>query len=234
MERAPEGQAAELAATLLVGTGRFAAWRWKTLSRAVCDLMRIEGALRFLAADLGSFVGHVACRDAAGIGRIHATCAGPLFWDRTRAIRALITPLMNFMGWLQGCDCHGEQLRQGQVINCQFKGCRARTLSARLHALRSELQALRLSVRPDSFSGVEAHVVSAAIAHCSASLAMKFMWVDELPYLVWQARPTQNPTDIVSNCSLWQYFHAHRIFSTGRKSRTDQTTDITPSHPQRP
>ena len=187
MQRAAPSQATILSASLVLGTGRFAAWRWKTLSKAVSDLQRIEGAMRYLAGELGSFVGHVASRDTKGIAQIYATCSGSSFWDRAAAIRAVIAPLMNFMGWLQGCDCHEEQLRQGQVVSCPFKGCRARALSARLQALRAELQALRQSLRPDSFGCVDSHIVSAAIAHCLASIGLKFMWVDELPYLVWQA-----------------------------------------------
>ena len=186
-ERAPPGQAEELSAKLVLVTGRFAAWRWKTLSKAVRDLERIEAPMRFLAAELGSFAGHVACRDTAGIGRIYTTCASSLFWDRARAIQAVIAPLMSFMGWLQGCDCHEEQLRQRRAVSCNFKGCRARGLSARLGQLRSQLQDLRQSLRPNSFGGVEAHTVSSAISHCLGSVRLKFMWVDELPYLVWQA-----------------------------------------------
>jgi len=133
--------------------------------------------MRFLAGELGSFAGHVASRDTKGVPQIYATCSGSLFWDRTAAIRAVIAPLMKFMGWLQGCDCHEEQ----------FKGCRARALSARLQDLRAELQALRQSLRPNSFGCVDTRIVSAAIVHGLASIDLKFMCVDELPYLVWQA-----------------------------------------------
>ena len=173
------------AASLEVGTGRFAEWRWKTLARAVKDLARIEEAMRFLARSI-DFTSRLASRDAKGMGQLQATCGSPLFWDRGRTISALVEPLMQFMGRLQGCECHEQQVLSGQALSCPFKGCRARKLSWRLQVLRGQLSALRDSLRPNSFGCVEIEPVSFAVSHCLATVALKFMWVDELPYLVWQ------------------------------------------------
>jgi len=185
-ELAPQGQSGELARSLDVATGRFAEWRWKTLSRAVKDLGRIEGALRFLSANIDSFSSVLASRDASGMQHLQSTCASPEFWDRSKAISSLIGPLMEFMGWLQGCDCHDDQLQSGQIVACPLKGCRAKNLSARLELLCGQFRALREALRPDSFGSVDSSAISLAIAHSLASIKLKFMWVDELPYLVWQ------------------------------------------------
>ena len=53
--------------------------------------------------------------------------------------------------------------------------------------LRSQLQALRQSLPAQELA--ERGDISLAVTHCLASVQLKFMWVDELPYLVWQAGP---------------------------------------------
>ena len=68
-----------------------------------------------------------------------------------------------------------------------MKGCRARTLSWRLKLLRSQLEELRRdALRPGGFGSVASETVVLAISHCMASVDLKFLWVDELPHLVWQ------------------------------------------------
>lgn len=173
--------------SLELATIRFAEWRWKTLSRAVKDVARIENVMRFLAESLDKFAQQLGCRDTSAMKDMQATCRGPVFWNRSKVIGQLIEPLVSFMSWLQGCDCHEEQLLAGQSVACPFKGCRARKLSDRLCLLGSQLQALRQSLPSQDLT--ERNTVALAISHCLASVQLKFMWVNELPYLVWQARP---------------------------------------------
>ena len=174
------------AASLNVATRRFAEWRWKTLSMAIKDLRRIAPVMRFLGMHLDRFAAKLGSRDTSGMKQLQATCCSPLFWDRAEAIGQLIQPLVLFMGWLQGCDCHEQELLAGQAISCPFKGCRARNLSSRLGLLRTQLHELRASLPGQGLA--EGNFVSFAISHALASVNLKFMWVDELPYLVWKAR----------------------------------------------
>ena len=180
-ELAPESSAD----SLVVATTRFAEWRWKTLARAVKDVARNAGVMRFLAENLDNFARKLGCRDTSGMKQLQATCQGPVFWGRAKAIGQLIEPLVSFMSWLQGCDCHEKELIAGQVVSCPLKSCRATTLRPRLALLRSQLHALRQSLPLQE--PAERGCFALAIAHCLASVDLKFQWVDELPYLVWQA-----------------------------------------------
>ena len=38
----------------------------------------------------------------------------------------------------------------------------------------------------NSFEGVDSRDISLAVSHSLAAVMLKFAWVDELPYLVWQ------------------------------------------------
>ena len=193
-----DGQSSELATAFDVASGRFAEWRWKTLSLAVKDVQRLERAMRFLASKV-DFSTSLGSRDASGMRHLQAICTSAAFWDKARGIRSLVDPIVGCMGWLQGCDCHEDQLQIGQAVSCNFKGCRARSLSSRLRALRSQLQALRQDLHPGSFGSVDIQTVAFAIGHCLASVDLKFMWVDDLPYLVRQVprRADRPPLDVV-------------------------------------
>lgn len=186
-DQAPGAQQEKWVSSLSCATGRFADWRWKTLAGAVADLAKVEEALRFLALECGDWAQVLGSRDSQSISSLQSTCASALFWDRSRCVAMLIAPLMTFMGWLQGCDCHEQQLLQGQVVVCPLKGCRARSLAKRLVSLQSELSRCRSSVRPGCLGMVSVLDFSLAVTHCMASAELKFMWVTELPYLVWQA-----------------------------------------------
>lgn len=177
----------ELAGSLEGGVGRFADWRWKTLQVVTLDLLRIEAAMRHLAASSESWQVAVCSRDRAGSDCLREVCRSVLFWDRVRAVQYVCEPLMRLMSWAQGCDCHEASLQEGRLVECVFKGCRAPSFAAALRKVSGDLLAARDALSPALLGEVSLSPVSTAMSYALACLTMKFHWVNELPYLIWQA-----------------------------------------------
>ena len=97
-----------------------------------------------------------------------------------------IEPLVHLSGWLKGCDCHEEQLRRGECVECQWKAVRGRCLAAKLNETLSVLSDIRERL-PSDMGPVASHEVAWSIGRAMADLSMKFHWVHEPPYLIWQA-----------------------------------------------
>jgi len=189
LAEAPEAQRPLWVTALSVATGRFAEWRWKTLAQAVKDMARLENPLRWLAAHVPRWDIEVGGRDVSSLQHLQVLCGRPLTWDRSRALAVILEPLMAFMSWLQGCDCHETEILQGEAIACNMKGCRAPALSARLQVLRQSLATLRSGSHNGQVGEVGAPEMMCVLTRALACVNLKFAWVDDLPYLVWQASP---------------------------------------------
>ena len=127
---------------------------------------------------------------------ICATLRSAFFVECARGLRDLMEPLVLLTSWLGRCMCHEES--DAAAKTCVWKGCIGPVLSARIKDAIAALAALRES-RAGTASSCAARAsassdgtdVDSDIA-LSAELAMsdlatKFHWVDEPPYLVWQA-----------------------------------------------
>jgi len=173
----------QLAASLRRGVSRFAQWRWKSLAAASADMERIEEAVRLA---VGAADGIVIQRDIVATVAIKMAIQSQFTWDASRAVTFLVDRLMKFTSWVQGCDCHEEQLIAGQKISCPFKGCRARKVAWRLDRLRDEIEADRGSLTPGQFGSVPTETMWTALTRLLAGLHLKTSWVHDPPYLVWQ------------------------------------------------
>ena len=180
-------EAATMTHSLLTSTGRFAKWRWKTLSQATKDLSRVESAFRFVAGCCSEFQKSLSIRDSAAAAALHVACSDSKTWNQAHVVSWVIEPLMNFMKWVQGCACHEDQLLRGEEVHCSMKGCRATELGQRLRACLDELQDYRQRFRCGMFfPEVDTMEVKSALTKAMVCLSTKLHWVNELPYLVWQ------------------------------------------------
>ena len=185
-DKAPDQQqASELCGQLDKGMTRFAQWRWKTLHFVVSDLIRIEDALKFVGATCDDFSKALAIRDCSAANALRAAFLDD--WSQVRAVAFVIRRIFDFMSWVQGCDCHEEQLRAGQQVSCSMKGCRCRTLAHQVAAVVQQLQEDRASLLPGQFGAVDVACINAALTQGILCIRAKLHWVSELPYLVWQA-----------------------------------------------
>jgi hypothetical protein len=118
----------------------------------------------------------------------------PDFWQHCRAILFVISPLMKFSGWCQGCDCHEDDLLKGKVIECEFKGCRARTLSNQINIVKESINHNRSTLQDQDFDPYTAQTVLQSLTVSIAGFDLKLRWVNRLPYLIWQVpgTPTSN------------------------------------------
>ena len=177
----------EMSDSLKAQPGRFAKWRWKTLKQAAVDLVRIEQALRFVAAHSDDFSKDLHMRNKTEAAALHMACADPLLWDQASAIAYIVRWPMALMSWIQGCDCHQEELKAGKAVDCIWKGCRAKLLWAAIQQTLGHIQEDRQKLKSGDFGQVDHRGLVRALTKCMASVSMKFNWVNELPYLVWQA-----------------------------------------------
>ena len=182
-----ERRAAELSSGLDTSTGRFAKWRWKTLRGAVRDMQRVECAFRFIVAQTDNLASDLAMRDGAAAAAISAAVSDDAIWDQSKVIGMVIEDLMDLMGWVQGCDCHDDQLRAGQAVHCNMKGCRARTFWSWINAALSSIDSKRTAATGQSFGSVDSSDVMHTLSCAMACLQSKLHWVNEMPYLSWQA-----------------------------------------------
>ena len=158
------------------------------MATVVNDLARVEEALLFVARSAPNFKDSLAIRDAQSAAALQKVILDERTWQRSRAIAVVVCPLVELMGWMQGCDCHEEALRAGQAISCPFKGCRAPKLGTKLASVCQELLQKRATIAYDEFGvGVGQHV-SDTLATVVACLQLKFRWVFDMPYLVWRVQ----------------------------------------------
>ena len=66
-----------------------------------------------------------------GSAELRATICDSAFWGQVDALRFVIAPLRSLSQWLKGCSCHEEELKRGQIIQCRWKGCRAREFGSK-------------------------------------------------------------------------------------------------------
>ena len=81
--------------------------------------------------------------------------------------------------WIRGCDCHERERLAGSAAQCDWQGCRARGLAARVDRCLAQIAEAR-----EAFEGAD--MVRAATSML-ASLDNKLDWLKHEPYLVWQA-----------------------------------------------
>ena len=174
----------DLADLLRTGCDRFAHWRWKTLDNVSRQLLRMEPAVR--EAVIGMPAKEVAGREESTAAVFLRATAAPEFWTRCRSLQALVRPLSSFSSWLRGCACHEADRRQGRSVQCPWQGCRAPELADRMRALLAELVQVRGTV-DDSWAAPQQEILTAFSAQI-AGARLKFHWVNEPPYTVWQAR----------------------------------------------
>ena len=176
----------DLVNSLNTAPERFAKWRWNTLHRATKSLAKVAKAVRLFLADVES-ASELGTRDQSVARSVLDTGHDTAFWTRTRGLSHVIQPLQRLSSWLRGCDCHEEQLLQGKAVTCDWKGCRAAGFSARLRVARDEMSAIRAEADLDSDGLDTPKETIQFMTEMLGIFGVKFEWVDEPPYSIWQA-----------------------------------------------
>jgi len=164
---------------------RFAKWRWKTLSAVTAGLLRVEDAVRAAMDEIHSPI-NLGSRDVGIAATFLSATKDPVFWDCASALHMLCQPLMSLSNWIRGCDCHEADRRNGKEVNCKWTGCRAPSFSARLGATRQELHDLRSQAASDRQRGLDCTAVIQIFTRTLAVFDLKFSWVTEPPFLIWE------------------------------------------------
>lgn len=175
------------AKSLQTGIDRFAKWRWKTLAKVCAGLEKLSLGIQGFAQVQPS-AEDMCARDQESARAFLRVAGDPEFWGRADALRAFLVPATGFSGWVGGCSCHEAELLARKNVNCPWKGCRAVDLSQRVKQLLSELSKLREMATEGCHRGVAANDYRDALSRMMSSLALKLAWVDDPPFLVWQAR----------------------------------------------
>jgi hypothetical protein len=101
----------------------FAHWRWGTLRDCCVELGTVLDTL-IVRFDPSLFQGS---RDQSQLQKVSAAFSSTLW----RNIFDFITWFTNWIGelleWGGGCDCHEQELRDGQKVSCERKGRRLAT-----------------------------------------------------------------------------------------------------------
>ncbi|MCP4243653.1 MAG: hypothetical protein GY772_24125, partial [bacterium] len=160
------GQCDEAAAeaSLVNSCERFAAWRWGTLRRAAESLLRMEAAVRAVCGPMRDYR-QLGVGEGSGGALVLELARTDAFWWETRAVLYLTTQFADFAGWLRGCACHELLLRvQPGSVACEWKGCRARELSAKVGAVAEALERDRRSLVAGRFGPVDVSLPARAIS----------------------------------------------------------------------
>ncbi|MCP4239835.1 MAG: hypothetical protein GY772_04665 [bacterium] len=177
--------AAAAQASLLKTCERFASWRWGTVRRAASGLLRMEAAVRAVCGPMRDWRQLGVGEGSAGALLVELAKTDAFWWE-TRAVLWLTTHFAHFSGWLRGCACHEEALRNGRQVVCQWKGCRARELAAKVRSVVQALDVDRRSLVAGQFGPVDVSALGRAVSRSLGAFRDKFTWVNEVPYLVWQ------------------------------------------------
>ena len=191
----------EVLAGLAITPARFAQWRWKTLMPVVVDLLCMRPALEWAFAGQADATKALAIRDGAVARKIQAAVANPDFWSQTTAIMELTHRVIDFMKWIQGCDCHEADLLAGRQVQCAFKGCRSRSLAKEMHAVLTYVGKQRSEMVPGQYGSIPLEVMHDAFGRAYTGLHTKLHWIQELPYLVWQAAECKKMWCVWLECS---------------------------------
>ena len=174
---------AALRKSLGTGCERFAEWRWQTLGSVTGDLRRMERAVR-AAMDNISDAAELGTRDSSIANAFLTAVMDVGFWDRCRWLQDFVQPIKRLSGWIRGCDCHESQLLTGGC-SCPWKGCRAPGLATRLQTFKAEVIELRQGAL--NIVGTSSGDTVLCTTRMLATCAVKFAWVSEPPFLIWQA-----------------------------------------------
>ena len=87
----------------------------------------------------------------------------------------------SFSSWLQGRPCHEEECKAKGTFECPWKGCKAKELPARIETFLEELEECRHNLH-----GCDSVARQACITRMLAFATVKFEWVNDLPYFLWQ------------------------------------------------
>ena len=177
---------ASLRTALQRAPDRFAAWRWQTLGNVTRDLERMETAVRAAMVTV-SRAEDLNTRDSVSARAFLDATQDPDFWAKARGLRQLTEPIRKLSGWAKGCDCHEQEMLQGKKdIQCVWKGCRGPSFAARLRQFQEELVSLRSRAIDGQTPGLSSRDVIRCLTHLMAYVRLKFQWVYEAPYTVWQ------------------------------------------------
>ena len=177
--------------TLDAGCEKFADWRWKTLGQVVRDLRRMETALRHATVALST--SDLGTRDSVQSQMFLEAVHSQAFWTRTKALETLAKPFIQFSSWLRGCDCHDREGIDNCLHTCDWKGCRAPDMSSRVRLFMDELAQNRAN--QDVADDADTH---GAMTRMLAVADLKFSWVNELPFYIWQVNSRSTASEFLS------------------------------------
>ena len=196
--------------SLTAGCDRFVEWRWKTLANVTRDLSRMQDALRLATRTLRT--SDFSSRDSVHVQLFLTAVQSDTFWMQSSALGTFVKPVSAFSAWVRGCPCHEAECLARGDFRCSWKGCRARDLSQRVRSFLDELLSLRCGHVPDQCADLHAAFTrTLAVAH------LKFSWVDDLPFFIWQVRSPESAAMLLDKCVASQAPHhrATRRFLAG-------------------
>ena len=168
----------------------FAKWRWGTLYKSAVDL-RIRSVGLFcldipaLFPEQGPLLEEFALVFDGSPGASE-------FWDRLLVGVLLLGPLEKLRAWALVCSCpdHVALRAAGKSVQCNLNGRRLGEALARIQAFQDEMTTLMTSVGQDHPFLVARGWLPAFQEACAAirgRVALKFVFLKHLPYLLVQA-----------------------------------------------
>ena len=141
--------------------------------------------MRTIVEDLDN-PGQLASRDLTTTSIFLSATKDTTFWDRASGLNTLTKPLMSLSSWIRQCDCHEAERRDGKEVHCKWAGCRASSFAARLQTARQELHDFRAQASNDRHRGIDCTTAIHMFTRALAVFDLKFSWVTEPPWLIWQ------------------------------------------------
>ena len=115
------------------------------------------------------------------LGAFMTAAGDDAFWERMNWLYQVVDVLHRLSTWIKGCHCHEAERILGKSVVCQWQGCRAQGLAARVRETMGELRVLRERL----MSEVE-DWGDAVVNRVMHTLQLKMAWLEHGPALVWQ------------------------------------------------
>ena len=169
---------------------RFANWRWRTIMKANDDLERHISLLVCVATGLPP--SKWSLKEGAPLKAISELVDNEAKErGKCAAIRYCIRRLISLDGWIRGCPCHGDERKKSQPMaeTCMKSGWRAPYFADKVRETLVGIEADIKALTPGQFGdAVDVNEVHSALTRLLGRLEFKFLsWLEDLPYLIWQA-----------------------------------------------
>ena len=170
---------------------KFAVWRWRSISAACSDMVRLRLLLRFVCVD--ECPSCWSSTDTEGLKAIDKIVRNEgSFYGQVHCVQFIIKWPMSLDGFVRSCPCHEVERMAGIAVKCKKCGMRAPEYAEAVRQvitnIDNDISSLTTFTEEYFGSGVCLTELRNRMTRLVARTDYKFLsWLDDIPYIIWKA-----------------------------------------------